>query len=123
LEAILVFEKNLNISLLLDFYGDILSERQNDMLDMYYNEDFSLAEIAEKFEISRQGVRSVLKKGETILIDMEEKLHLASRFSKMLEKSAEIATELENINQNINNNDISTRLLSLIKEIKEMAEY
>ena len=118
-----MFEKNLNISLLLDFYGDILTERQSEMLDMYYNEDFSLAEIAEKFEISRQGVRSVLKKGETILIDMEEKLHLASRFSKVLKKSAEIANELENINQNINNNDISTRLLSLIKEIKEMAEY
>ena len=118
-----MFEKNLNISLLLDFYGDILSERQNEMLDMYYNEDLSLAEIAEKFEISRQGVRSVLKKGETILIDMEEKLKLADRFSKMLDKSGEIATELEKINQNINNNDISTRLLSIIKEIKEMAEY
>lgn len=118
-----MFEKNLNISLLLDFYGDILTERQNEMLDMYYNEDLSLAEIAEKFSISRQGVRSVLKKGETILIEMEEKLNLASRFSKMLKKSAEIANELENINQNINNNDISSRLLSLIKEIKEMTEY
>lgn len=118
-----MFEKNLNISLLLDFYGDILSERQYDMLDMYYNEDFSLAEIAEKIEISRQGVRSVLKKGETILVDLEDKLHLASRFSKMLEKSAEIATELENINQNINNNDISSRIHSLINQIKEMAEY
>ncbi len=118
-----MFEKNLNISLLLDFYGDILSKRQNEMLDMYYNEDLSLSEIAEKFEISRQGVRSVLKKGETILIEMEEKLKLVDRFSKMLEKSAEIADELEKINQNINNNDISTRLLSLIKEIKEMAEY
>ena len=118
-----MFEKNLNISLLLDFYGDILTERQNEMLDMYYNEDLSLAEIAEKFSISRQGVRSVLKKGETILIDMEEKLKLADRFSKMLDKSSEIAAELEIINQNINNNDISTRLLSLINEIKEMAEY
>lgn len=118
-----MFEKKLNISLLLDFYGDILTERQNEMLDMYYNEDFSLAEIAERFEISRQGVRSVLKKGETILIDMEEKLQLASRFSKVLEKSAEIATELENINQNINNNDISSRIHSLINQIKEMAEY
>lgn len=118
-----MFEKNLNISLLLDFYGDILTGRQNEMLDMYYNEDFSLAEIAEKFEISRQGVRSVLKKGETILVDMENKLHLAFRFSKMLEKSVEIATELENINQNINNNDISSRIHSLIKQIKEMAEY
>ena len=118
-----MFEKNLNISLLLDFYGDILSERQYDMLDMYYNEDFSLAEIAEKFEISRQGVRSVLKKGETILTEMEDKLHLASRFSKMLKKSAEIATELDKINQNINNNDISSRIFSLIEQIKEMAEY
>lgn len=118
-----MFEKNLNISLLLDFYGDILTDRQSEMLDMYYNEDFSLAEIADKFSISRQGVRSVLKKGEMILIDMENKLNLASRFSKVLKKSAEIANELERINQNINNNDISSRLLSLIKEIKEMAEY
>ena len=118
-----MFEKNLNISLLLDFYGDILTERQSEMLDMYYNEDFSLAEIADKFSISRQGVRSVLKKGEMILIDMENKLNLASRFSKVLKKSAEIANELEIINQNINNNDISSRLLSLIKEIKEIAEY
>ena len=49
-----MFEKNLNISLLLDFYGDILTNRQNEMLYMYYNEDFSLAEIAEKFERRRQ---------------------------------------------------------------------
>ena len=118
-----MFEKNLNISLLLDFYGDILTNRQNEMLYMYYNEDFSLAEIAEKFEISRQGVRSVLKKGEAILVDMENKLQLATRFSKVLEKSSEIADELENINQNINNNDISSRIHSLINQIKEMAEY
>ena len=45
-----MFEKNLNISLLLDFYGDILSDRQKDMLDMYYNDDCSLAEIAVYYE-------------------------------------------------------------------------
>ena len=61
-----MFEKNLNISLLLDFYGDILSERQKEILDLYYNDDLSLAEIAENYDISRQGVRSVLKKGENI---------------------------------------------------------
>ena len=70
-----MFEKNLNISVLLDFYGDILSERQLEMLELYYNEDYSLSEIAEKYDISRQGVRSVLKKGEAILFDMEAKLH------------------------------------------------
>lgn len=118
-----MFEKNLSISLLLDFYGDILSDRQNEMLNMYYNEDCSLSEIADNFSISRQGVRSVLKKGETILLDMENKLQLASRFTKMLEKSSEIASELESINSNINNDEISSKIHSLIKQIQEMANY
>ncbi|MBQ7226508.1 MAG: DNA-binding protein [Clostridia bacterium] len=118
-----MFEKNLSISLLLDFYGDILSERQNEMLNMYYNEDCSLAEIADSFDISRQGVRSVLKKGETILIDMEAKLHLASRFIKVRDKSSEIASELEIINSEINNEDISSRIHLLIEKINEMADY
>lgn len=118
-----MFEKNLNISLLLDFYGDILTERQNEMLNMYYNEDCSLAEIADSFSISRQGVRSVLKKSEAVLIDMENKLQLASRFIKMRDKSSEIASELECLNANINNGEISSKIHSLIEEIKEMAEY
>ena len=118
-----MFEKNLNISLLLDFYGDILTKRQNEMLDMYYNEDCSLAEIADSFSISRQGVRSVLKKSETVLIDMENKLQLASRFMKMREKSSEIASELQNINNDINNDEISSKIHALIEQIKEMANY
>lgn len=118
-----MFEKNLNISLLLDFYGDILTERQNEMLNMYYNEDCSLAEIADSFSISRQGVRSVLKKSETVLIDMENKLQLASRFIKMREKSSEIASELQNINKNINNDEISSKIHSLIEQINDMANY
>ena len=118
-----MFEKNLNISLLLDFYGDILTERQSEMLSMYYNEDCSLAEIADTYSISRQGVRSVLKKAETILFDMENKLGLASRFVKMREKSSEIASELNLINNSIKNDDISSKIQSLIQEIKEMAEY
>ena len=118
-----MFEKNLNIYLLLDFYGDILTERQKDMLDMYYNEDCSLSEIAENYSISRQGVRSVLKKGETILVEMEEKLGLVARFIKMRDKSTEIASELDLINTKINNDDISSKIHSLIDEIKEMAEY
>jgi predicted DNA-binding protein YlxM (UPF0122 family) len=117
-----MFEKNLNISILLDFYGDILTDRQSEMLGLYYNEDYSLSEIAEKFSISRQGVRSVLKKGETILKDMENKLHLASRFTQMLEKSAQIASELEIINKEINNSEISSKIHALIADIKEMAE-
>ncbi len=116
-----MFEKNLNISLLLDFYGDILSERQKEALDLYYNDDLSLAEIAENYNISRQGVRSILKKGENILIEMEEKLHLAERFSSVQKKSTQIASELEKIIMSIDNEGISSRLASLIEKIKELA--
>ena len=118
-----MFEKNLNISLLLDVYGDILSDRQNEMLNLYYNEDCSLAEIAENFSISRQGVRSVLKKGENILKEMEEKLQLVSRFIKMRDISSEVAIELESINSMINNDDISSKIHSIVNKIKEMANY
>ena len=63
------------------------------------------------------------EKGEEILLDMENKLQLASRFTKMREKSSEIASELESINSNINNDEISSKIHSLIKQIQEMANY
>jgi predicted DNA-binding protein YlxM (UPF0122 family) len=116
-----MFEKNLNISLLLDFYGDILSERQKEILDFYYNDDLSLAEIAENYDISRQGVRSVLKKGETILVEMEEKLHLAERFSSVQEKSSQIALELQEITSSIENKEISRKIQDLTSQIKDLA--
>ena len=77
-----MFEKNLNIGFLLDFYGDVLTERRRTVLDYYYNDDLSLAEIADEIGISRQGVRDMIKKSEEELFFYEEKLHLADRFSK-----------------------------------------
>ena len=75
-----MFEKNLNIGYLLDFYGEILSERKRIVLEYYYNDDLSLAEIASEIGISRQGVRDSIKKGEEELLFFEEKLGLAERF-------------------------------------------
>ena len=101
-----MFEKNMNISFLLDFYGDVLNEKQREILDLYYNEDLSLAEIALDEGITRQGVRDSIKKAETALLSFEEKLHLAERFSKIessLEKIRKITdnTEIINIVNNI----------------------
>ena len=76
-----MFEKNLNIGYLLDFYGDVLSERRRDALDFYYNDDMSLSEIAEEMGISRQGVRDLIKKAEEELLFYEEKLGLAKKFA------------------------------------------
>lgn len=74
-----MFEKNLNVGYLLDFYGELLPERKRSVLDLYYNEDCSLAEIAEEIGISRQGVRDIIKKTESELFFYEEKLGLAAR--------------------------------------------
>ena len=71
-----MFEKNLNIGLLLDFYGDVLPEHTRSLMDMYYNEDLSLAEIAEGVGISRQAVRQAIKKGEEELLRLEDRLAL-----------------------------------------------
>ena len=80
-----MFEKNLEIGFLLDFYGDVLSERKRTVLDFYYNDDLSLAEIAVEIGISRQGVRELIKKAEEELRFYEEKLGLAERFRKTKE--------------------------------------
>lgn len=65
--------KNLEISYLLDFYGDVLTEKQRDVMEQYYNDDLSLAEIADNFGITRQGVRDSIKRGESILLELESK--------------------------------------------------
>ena len=68
------------ISLLLDFYGALLSPRQQQILDLYYEENYSLQEIAEELEISRQAVHDAAKKAEKALREFEEKLGLIARF-------------------------------------------
>ena len=75
-----MFQKDMKYSLLLDFYGDILSERKREIIELYYNEDLSLAEVSEITGISRQGVRDSVKKTENELAELEEKLGLAKRF-------------------------------------------
>lgn len=75
--------KDLRISFLLDFYGDMLTETQREVVDAYYNEDLSLAEIAGDRDITRQGVRDAIKRAEQQLLDMEDRLGLARRFQEI----------------------------------------
>ena len=77
-----MFTKDLSIAYLLDFYGDVLSDRKKSVLDDYYNNDLSLSEIAQELGISRQGVRELIKKAEEELNFYEQKLHLAQRFGE-----------------------------------------
>ena len=73
-------EKNLKVSTLLDFYTALLTENQRQVLNLYYNEDFSLSEIAQNLKITRQGVHDTIKKAEGQLFELESKLGLSKKF-------------------------------------------
>ncbi len=91
-----MFEKNLKLSFLLDFYGDLLGEHKREALSMYFNEDLSLSEIAEVMGISRQGVRNIIKKAEGELLFYEEKLGLAGRFKELKDTADRILAMSQN---------------------------
>ncbi len=88
LGAFELFEKNLEINYLLDFYGEVLTDRKRGVLEMYYNDDYSLSEIADDIGISRQGVRDIIKKSEDELLYLEEKLGLYKKF-RQIQKNAD----------------------------------
>ena len=72
--------KDLSISYLLDFYGQMLTDKQREVTEFYYNDDLSLAEIADHCHITRQGVRDSIKRAEAQLREYEEKLGLVARY-------------------------------------------
>ena len=89
------------MTMLYDFYGELLTERQKEFFDLYYNEDLSLAEIAENAGISRQGVRDVIVRAEGIMQEVEDKPGLIRRFEAQrahLDAIAAAANEIRTIN-------------------------
>lgn len=85
------------IGLLLDFYGQLITKRQYEILDLHYNNDYSFGEIAQQMNISRQGVYDNIKRGKASLLELEEKLGLIGRFSRHKGKAKEILDLLEGI--------------------------
>lgn len=76
-------EKNVQISMLLQIYGKMLTDKQNHAIEDYYNNDLSLAEISGNIGITRQAVRDNIKKGEKKLFELEEKLGFMKRMKKL----------------------------------------
>ena len=102
--------KDLNVTILLDVYGQLLTEKQRNAIDMYYNEDLSLSEIADVIDISRQGVRESIKH----LTNYEEKLGIVERFHN-------ISSKLEKLNALLENTDFDGKdeFYGLIDEISK----
>ena len=90
-------ERKVEISILCDLYGKLLTDKQFDFLDDYYNNDLSLSEIAENNNITRQAVRDIIKKGENKLFEYEEKLGFMKRTLKQEEQIVTILQELTKI--------------------------
>ena len=118
--------KDLRISFLLDFYGDMLTDTQREVVDAYYNEDLSLAEIAQDRDITRQGVRDAIKRAEQQLLEMEERLGLAKRFRKMqdsIERIVQCAQDIHFYNSEYGySKKIEEKADEIIRLAKELDE-
>lgn len=90
-------EKNIHISMLLEIYGKLLTEKQYDVIDLYYNQNLSLSEIAEEENITRQGVRKNLVDAENKLFDYEEKLLILKQKQQREEIVKELIKETEDV--------------------------
>ncbi len=110
-----MFEKDIEIGYLLDFYGELLKDRCREALDMYYNEDMSLAEIAEELGITRQGVRDLIVRGGDELKHYEETLHTAEKFRIISEAAEKIAKNAEETG----NAEIGEQIKLIQKTIKD----
>ncbi len=87
-------EDRVEISMLIDFYGSLLTEKQNDIMEFYYNDDLSLAEIAEINNTSRQAIHDLIKRCYKQFLSYESKLNL---LKKSLEKDKKIIDFLDNM--------------------------
>lgn len=101
-------EKNVEISMLCQIYGKVLTEKQYEVLNDYYNNDLSLSEIAENNNITRQAVRDIIKKGENKLYELEERIGF---MNKILEEEKVLANIQEHL----------TEVLNRLNQIEETA--
>ena len=120
--------KPLEMSLLFDFYGETLTEKQRELFDLYYNEDLSLAEIAEHAGITRQGVRDSIKRAEHALREMEEKLGLVALYGGTERCAEELMQEVERLRalnaDTLHSSEaeaIASRMASLLDQLRQEA--
>lgn len=118
--------KDLKIALLLDFYAEMLTEKQRQVVDYYYNEDLSLSEIADHCCITRQGVRDSIKRAEQQLLFYEETLHIAEKFKFVQEKIQKISVCMDHIHEinaksikSLIINEQCTNVFTIIAQLKD----
>ena len=116
--------KNMQIGLLYDLYKELLTEKQSECIELYYNEDWSLAEMSEHLGITRQGARDNIKRAEKTLLETEDKLALGKRFVDINSRLGQINLIIKEIEQSPGVRSLSddiklkiNQILALIMEI------
>jgi len=113
-------EERIKISMLLDLYEGLLTDKQNNIMDLYFNDDLSLAEISEITNTSRQAVFDTIKRCEKALLNYDSKLMLFSRNEKLKQIKDAILSKLADINENTKNDEISFLKKEIEKYILEL---
>jgi predicted DNA-binding protein YlxM (UPF0122 family) len=102
------------ISILLDFYGDLLTEKQREIMDLYFNDDLSLAEISENNNTSRQAIHDIIKRCQKLLLDYENKLGLMKLNNNAKAKKKGLLSKVDSLNDKITDLEMK----NMIEEIK-----
>ncbi len=110
-------DKKIEISMLWQIYGALLTEKQKEYIDYYYNEDLSLAEIAQNDGITRQGVRDIIKKGEKKLFEYEEKLLFMKKTMNQEKQIENILSQLNKIHEDSSDEKVNNILEEVKKEL------
>ena len=113
-------DKTLEMTLLFDFFGELLTEKQREYFDLYYNDDLSLSEIAENEGISRQGVRDIIVRAENSLRETEEKTGIIKRFNEMHFVILEIEKYAKEIAQCAPSGDAGDLALKIIDKLQNL---
>ena len=116
-------EEKVKISMLCEFYGKLLTDKQYEFINDYYNNDLSLSEIAENNEITRQAVRDIIKKGEKKLFEYEEKLLFMKRMLNQEKKIQHILSELAKIKKDSSDKKVANILETIKRKASSCAVF
>ena len=108
-----MLEKISRVVLLKDFYGPLLTEKQQNVLSMHYENDWSLSEIADNMNTSRQAVYDLVKRAESLLEEYEQKLGLVEKFQFTRSKLDELSVQLEGV---VDKSDVN-QAVKILKEL------
>ena len=114
-----MLDKVLQIASLIDFYGALLTEKQRRCLELHYLEDWSLAEIAGEFDVSRQAVHDILRRSEQLLVSYEERLGLIERYARIETSIRELEECVSALEEWPQKDLVITKIRSLRNDFKE----